>query len=145
MHFKFLVETEDKSSQENQRAGEKMPHITDLVKKYESVKRENLDSRAILVLEMIEHSITYPPLEHITKTDISNIDACVQQLVRDLRKDKQYLFSVRISKTWKKREHLCQLAKTWHEIHKDYMDEIEYHEEIKWIKDERKRLIMKQH
>jgi hypothetical protein len=121
-----------------------MTHISELLEKYEQAKKEDLDSRAILVLEMIEHSITYPPLERITKTDLSNIDACVQQLVRDLRKDKQYLFSVRIAKTWKKREHLCQLAITWHEVNKDYMDEIEYHEEIKWIKDERMRLIVKQ-
>jgi hypothetical protein len=122
-----------------------MPHVTDLIEKYESMKRENLDSRALLVLEMIEHSITYPPLERITKEDISRIDACVKELVKDLRKDRQYLFSVRISKTWKKREHLCEMAMTWNEISRDYMDEIEYHEEIRWIKEEQKRLAEKQH
>jgi hypothetical protein len=122
-----------------------MAHISELVRKYEQAKKEDLDSRVIFVLEMIEHSITYPPLERMSKNDISSIDTCIQQLVRDLRKDKQYLLSVRIAKTWKKREHLCQLAKTWHEVNKDYMDEIEYHEEIKWIRDERNRLIMKQH
>jgi hypothetical protein len=122
-----------------------MTHISELLEEYEQAKKEDLDSRAILVLEMIEHSITYPALERITEKELSNIDACVQQLVRDLRKDKQYLFSVRIAKTWKKREHLCDLAMTWHEVNKDYMDEIEYHEEIKWIKDELMRLTMKKH
>jgi hypothetical protein len=128
----------------NTRSQRKMRHLTDLIKNYETVKSEELDARAILVLEMIEKTITYPPLESFTKKDISKTGECVQQLVRDLRKKKQYLFAVRISKIWKNREHLCQLAMNWHEISDDFMDEIEYHEEIKWLRDERKKLIKKQ-
>ncbi|PNX51004.1 MAG: hypothetical protein BV458_12210 [Thermoplasmata archaeon M9B2D] len=93
---------------------------------------------------MIEKTITYPPLETFTKKDILNTGECVQQLVRDLRKKKEYLFAVRISKIWKNREHLCQLGKSWHEIKDDFMDEIEYHEEIRWLRDERTKRIKKQ-
>ncbi|MFX1485466.1 MAG: hypothetical protein ACFFCP_20010 [Promethearchaeota archaeon] len=120
-----------------------MQHIMDLLEQYETAKKGDLDARSALVLEMIEHAITYPPLERLSKKDLSRIDQCVRQLVKDLRKDKQYLFSVRISKIWKKREHLCELAKIWHEVEHDYMDNIEYHEEIKWLRDERIRLIKK--
>ena len=122
-----------------------MSHIMSLVKECETLTREDLDARAILVLEMIEISITYPPLEKTTKKEISKVDECVKQLIKDLRKNKQYLFSVRISKIWKKREHLCELAKIWHQVKQDYMDNIEYHEEVKWLRDERKRLIKKYH
>jgi beta-galactosidase GanA len=121
-----------------------MTHLMELVKNYEAVKREDLDTRAILVLEMIRVTLAYPPVEPLTKKDISKVDEYVQQLVKDLRKNKQYLFAVRISKTWEKREHLLQLAKNWHEIKNDFMDEIEYHEEIKWLRDEGERLTMKQ-
>ena len=117
-----------------------MRYIKDLIQEYEATKRGDLDQRALLVLQMIENSITYPPLERITKKDLSKIDECITQLVKDLRKDKQYLFSVRISKIWKKRKHLCEQAELWHEVKDDYMDSIEYHEEVKWLRDERKRL-----
>jgi hypothetical protein len=120
-----------------------MPNLMDLIENYEAVERADLDTRAVLVLEMIEETITYPPLESITKRNVSRVDVCVQQLVKDLRKNKQYLFAVRISKTWKKREQLLKLGKNWHEIKDDFMDEIEYHEEIKWLRDERDRLTMK--
>jgi len=121
-----------------------MSHMIELLKEYEKVGKKDLDTRAILVLDMIERVITYPPVESFTRKEISTIDENVQCLVKDLRKNKQFLFSVRILKIWKKREHLLQLAKAWHEIDKDYMDEIEYHEEIKWLRDERKNLIVKQ-
>lgn len=121
-----------------------MSHIIELHKEYEKVKKNDLDTRAIFVLDMIERIIAYPPVESHTEKDISIIDENVQSLVKDLRKDKQYLFSVRIAKIWKKREHLLQLAKNWYAIDDDFMDEIEYHEEIKWLRDERKKLIVKQ-
>ena len=120
-----------------------LQYIKDLIENYELTNREDLDTRSILVLQMIEHSITYPPLEKLTKKDLSIIDESVKQVVRDLRKNEQYLFSVRISKIWKKREHLCQLAKTSHQVKQDYMDSIEYHEEIKWLRDEREKLASK--
>ena len=119
-----------------------MPHLIDLIKEYQKIKKEDLDTRTAFVLEMIEKVITYPPTEPFTKNDILIIDGYTQQLLKDLRKDKQYLRNVRISKIWKKREHLLQLAKTWHEIEKDYIDEIEYHQEIKWLRDERRKLIL---
>jgi hypothetical protein len=118
-----------------------MQHIDELIEEYEATKREDLVARSILVLQMIEHSITYPPLRKITEEDLSEIDRYVKQLVEDLRKDDQYLFSVRLMKIWKKREHLCELAKLWHEVKNDYMDSLEYHEEVKWLRDERKRII----
>lgn len=121
----------------------KMREVYDLLKEYESAKKEDLDTRSIIVLELIEHAITYPPLERISEKDLSKIDKYVKQLVEDLRRDKQYLFSVRISKIWKKRVHLCELAKIWHEVQDDYMDNLEYHEEVKWLRSERKRLIKK--
>jgi hypothetical protein len=117
-----------------------MRYIGELIREYETTKRGHLDERAILVLHMIENSITYPPLERITTKDLSKIDECIKQLVKDLRRDKQYLFSVRIEKIWKKRKHLCEQAKLSHEVKDDYMDAIEYHEEIKWLRNERKRL-----
>lgn len=103
-----------------------------------------MDTRSILVLTMIEKTITYPPLETFTKQEILKVDENVQKLVRDLKRDKQYLFSVRISKIWKKREQLLQLAENWHKIDKDYLDEIEDHQEIKWLRDERRKLTKKQ-
>ncbi len=121
-----------------------MSHMIELLKKYEKVEKKDLDTRAILVLDMIERVITYPPVESFTRKEISTVNGNVQRLVKDLRSDEQFLFSVRISKIWKNREHLLQLAETGHEIQKDYMDEIEYHEEIKWLIEERKRLIVKQ-
>lgn len=121
-----------------------MGQLKDLIKEYENAKKADLDYKAMLVLEMIEKTITYPPLETFTKKDISNTGECVQQLVKDLKKNKQYLFAVRIAKIWKNREHLCQLGKSWHEIKDDFMDEIEYHEEIRWLRDERTKLIKKQ-
>ena len=117
-----------------------MQHIDELIEEYEATKREDLVARSILVLQMIEHSITYPPLRKITEEDLSEIDRYVKQLVKDLRKDDQYLFSVRLMKIWKKREHLCELAKLWHEVKNDYMDSLEYHEEVKWLRDERNRM-----
>ncbi len=120
-----------------------MQGISSLIEDFEKAKKEDLDARSIVVLQMIEHSITYPPLEHLTKKDLSKIDQCVKQLIRDLRKNEQYLFSVRISKIWEKREHLCELAKLSHQVKHDYMDNIEYHEEIKWLRDERERLTRK--
>jgi hypothetical protein len=120
-----------------------MSQLKDLIKDFEALKSEDLDTRAILVLDMIEKTITYPSLETFSKKDILKTGECVQKLVRDLRKNKQYLFAVRISKIWKNREHLCQLAKNWHEIRDDFMDEIEYHEEVKWLRDEQVRLTQK--
>lgn len=117
-----------------------MQHIDELIEEYEATKREDLVARSILVLQMIEHSITYPPLRKITEEDLSEIDRYVKQLAKDLRKDDQYLFSVRLMKIWKKREHLCELAKLWHEVKNDYMDSLEYHEEVKWLRDERSRM-----
>ncbi|MFW9805605.1 MAG: hypothetical protein ACFFFK_02605 [Candidatus Thorarchaeota archaeon] len=117
-----------------------MQRIEDLIEECGNAKKMDLNKRATIVLQMIEHTITYPPLERITKDDLAEIDKCVKDLVKDLRKNKQYLFSVRISKIWGKREHLCELAKLWHQLKHDYMDNIEYHEEIKWLRNERKKL-----
>jgi hypothetical protein len=121
-----------------------MSQLKDLIKNFEAAKSDDLDTRAILVLEMIEKTVTYPSIETFSKKDISNTGECVQKLVSDLRKNKQYLFAIRISKIWKQREHLCQLAKNYHQIKDDFMDEIEYHEEIKWLRDEQERLLVKQ-
>ena len=110
-----------------------MPHLIDLIEEYRKVKKDDLDRRMVFVLEMIEKAITYPSTEPITSSDVQAMDEYTNQLVKDLRKDRQYLCSVRISKIWKKRRHLCQLAEISHEIDKDYIDEIEYHEEIKWL------------
>ena len=117
-----------------------MQQIEDLIEECGKAKKMDLNKRTIIVLQMIEHTITYPPLEKISKDDLSEIDRCVKDLVKDLRKNEQYLFSVRISKIWEKREHLCELAKMWHQLKHDYMDNIEYHEEIKWLRDERKKM-----
>ena len=117
-----------------------MQQIEELIEECETAKKMDLNKRSTIVLQMIEHTITYPPIERITKDDLSKIDTCVKSLVKDLRKNEQFLFSVRISKIWKNREHLCELAKMWHQLKHDYMDNIEYHEEIKWLRDERKKL-----
>jgi hypothetical protein len=118
-----------------------MAQLIDLVHAYEKLKKEELQKRALLVLEMIERIITFPPVETITDKDITRVDGYVVELIQDLRRDKQYLFSVRIGKIWNKREQLLQLGKTWHEIQKDYIDEIEYHQEIKWLRDQRRRIL----
>jgi hypothetical protein len=118
-----------------------MAQLIDLMHSYEKLKKNELHKRSLLVLEMIERVITYPPVETISDKDISRVDGYVLELINDLRRDKQYLFSVRIGKIWDKREQLIHLGKTWHEIQKDYLDEIEYHQEIKWLRDERRRIL----
>ena len=115
--------------------------VLDLIQSYEKLKKNELHQRTILVLEMIERVITYPPVESVTDEELSTIDQYVRDVINDLRRDKEYLFSVRIAKIWKMRDHLIQLGKNWHNVQEDYMDEIEYHEEIKWPKDERKRIL----
>jgi hypothetical protein len=120
-----------------------MGQITDLIKNYEKIENSELDKRALLVLEMIERVLTYPPLETISVKELSTIDKNVLELTRDLRKKRKYLFSTRLSKIWKTKNHLLQLAKNWHDVKDDFMDEIEYHEEIKWLKDEQARLSKK--
>jgi hypothetical protein len=117
-----------------------MANLHELIKNYEKADSSDLSRRAHFVLEMIEETITYPPPCNITNEELTQIDEKVQQLTQDLRKDKQYLFSVRILKIWRKREHLLQMAKIWHGVHDDYMDAIEYHQEIRWLRDERRRL-----
>jgi hypothetical protein len=114
--------------------------LIDLIQNYEKLTKKNLHGRTILVLEMIERVITFPPVEPVSKEELAMIDGFVQEIMEDLRKDKQYLFSVRIGKIWKNRKHICQLGENWHKVKKDYMDDIEYHEEIKWLRDERKRI-----
>lgn len=118
-----------------------MAQLIDLMNGYEKLHKKELNKRSILVLEMIERIITYPPVETISEKEITTIEKYVREITRDLRRDKQYLFSVRIGKIWKKREQLIQLGKNWHLVQKDYMDEIEYHEEIKWLRDERRRIL----
>ena len=115
--------------------------VLDLIQSYEKLKKNELHQRTILVLEMIERVITYPPVESVTDEELSTIDQYVRDVINDLRRDKEYLFSVRIAKIWKMQDHLIQLGKNWHNVQEDYMDEIEYHEEIKWLKDERKRIL----
>ncbi len=119
----------------------KMAQLFDLIQSYDKLTKKELHKRTILVLEMIERVITYPPVEAVSDKEISTIDGYVHEIIRDLRKNKQNLFSVRIGKIWKTRDHLIQLGKNWHMVQKDYMDEIEYHEEIKWLKDERRKII----
>lgn len=115
--------------------------LIDLIQNYGKLTKKNLHGRTILVLEMVERVITFPPVESVSKEELSMIDGFVQEIMEDLRKDKQYLFSVRIGKIWKNRKHICQLGENWHKVKKDYMDDIEYHEEIKWLRDERKRIL----
>jgi len=120
-----------------------MGQLLDLIESYEKLKKNELHTRSILLLEMIERVITYPPVEAVSEEEIATIDGYVREIIRDLRKNNQYLFGLRIGKIWKNREHLVQLGKNWHMIQKDYMDEIEYHEEIKWLRDERIRILQK--
>ncbi|MFX1263083.1 MAG: hypothetical protein ACFFAZ_13430 [Promethearchaeota archaeon] len=111
-----------------------MSRLTDLIKQFKDEDRKNVKERTVLVLEMVQYALTYPPLGDITEKEQSSIYRCICELAKDLD-DK--VFAARLKKMWKRRKHLLQIAENAHEVSRDYMDNLEYHEEIAWLVEER--------
>lgn len=112
-----------------------MSHLTDLIREFKAEDRKNVEARTAIVLEMVQYGLTYPPLGNITEKEESSVYSCICDLTKDLD-DK--IFAARLKKTWKRREHLLLIAQNAHEYARDYMDNLEYHEEIAWLVEERK-------
>ncbi len=117
-----------------------MSHLKDLVKLFEEANELDLNQRLKLVLEMIEYSITYPPSEAIEPVEIASVTNCVHASIKQIESAGHHLLADRIHKIWKKRGHLLQIAENAHQLKHDYMDDLEYHEEIMWIRSEIERL-----
>ncbi len=113
-----------------------MSHLKKLTEEFVETTELDQKMRIRLVLEMIEYGITYPPQETIEPNELKAVKNCVHQLINELEYDGEHLFADRIHKLWKKREHLLRIAENAHRLKNDYMDDIEYHEEIKWIRDQ---------
>ncbi len=113
-----------------------MSHLTDLVDKFYLTGKADENMKIRLVLEMVEYTITYPPAQQIENYEISFVRRCVQRVIRIIEARGEHLLADRINKIWKKREHLLQIAENAHHLKKDYMDDIEYHEEIMWLRNQ---------
>jgi hypothetical protein len=113
-----------------------MSHLTDLVDRFYQTSKADQNTKIRLVLEMIEYTITYPPAQSIENYEISFVRRCVQRVIRIIEARGEHLLADRIDKIWKKREHLLQIAENAHHLKGDYMDDIEYHEEIMWLRNQ---------
>jgi len=113
-----------------------MSHLKDLVSLFKETDDTEYNMRMKLVFEMMEYSLTYPPPETIEPTETKNVANCVHAVIKEVEDRGDHLLADRIHKIWKKREHFLQIAENAHHLKGDYMDDIEYHEEIKWIRDE---------
>ena len=111
-----------------------MSHLKDLVGLFEESNELSLNLRLKLVLEMIEYSITYPPIEKIEPTETASVTECVHEIIKQIECEDEHLLADRIHKIWKKRGHLLQIAANAHQMKHDYMDDLEYHEEVKWLR-----------
>ena len=111
-----------------------MSHLNDLVGMFKETNELNLNLRLKLVLEMIEYSITYPPKETIEPIEIASVTDCVHAVIKQIEDAGKHLLADRIHKIWKKRGHLLQIATNAHHLKQDYMDDLEYHEEIMWLR-----------
>ena len=111
-----------------------MSHLKDLVRLFEETNELDLNLRLKLILEMMEYSITYPPPETIEPVEIAAVTDCVHAVTKQIESAGEHLLADRIHKIWKKRGHLLQIAENAHHMRHDYMDDLEYHEEILWIR-----------
>jgi hypothetical protein len=112
-----------------------MSHLKDLIEKFDNTSLSKHQVRTRLVLEMVAFTIRYPPSDLIDPAEIAAVDICVHTVIDEIEARKDHLFADRIGKIWKKRDYLLQLAYNAEHTSNNYMDVLEYHEEVKWIKD----------
>lgn len=84
---------------------------------------------------MIEYSTMYPPVNAIKESELNLVQKCIDEVVDDIEASNDHILACRIYKTWKKREHILQLAEHANRLTADFMDHIMYHQEIRWIKE----------
>ena len=117
-----------------------MSYLKELVERFYKTKDEDYHARLCILLEMVEFTVTYPRPGRVEEWELIAVDACVKRATSELEAKKEHLLAQRINKIWKKRDHLLQIAENAHHVKEDYMDNMEYHEEIKWIRDLMKEL-----
>jgi hypothetical protein len=116
-----------------------MSPLSEILASFDKKDASDRDGRALIVLQMIEFTVTYPPLGKITENELQEVEARVDSLVKQYKR--RSLFARRIHKIWRRREHLLQLVKIAHSTEGDYMDVIEYHEEVAWLREQQRKLL----
>jgi hypothetical protein len=117
-----------------------MSYLKELVEKFYKTDDEDYHDRLCIVLEMIEYTVTYPRPDTVEEWELIAVDACVKRATSELEAKKEHLLAKRVNKIWKKRDQLLEIAENAHHVKGDYMDNMEYHEEIKWIRNLMKEL-----
>ena len=112
-----------------------MSHLKDLINHFSKTEESERDLRERLVLEMIDYTIMYPP-PHSVSEDLDNVAICIHKVVRELIEMGEHILARRIHKIWGQRDHLLQLAENASRVSHNYMDALEYHQEVKWVKKE---------
>jgi hypothetical protein len=116
-----------------------MSHLSELLASFDKKETSDRDGRALIVLKMIEFAVTYPPLGNITEKELQEVGSRVESLMKQYKR--RSLFARRVHKIWQRRGHLLKLVEIAHSTEGDYMDVIEYHEEVAWLRDQQRRLI----
>ncbi len=114
-----------------------MSHLKYLVEQFDEADESELGTRVALALDMIEFVVSYPQSEICDDEEISSVTKRVHLVTTALEAKGQHLFADRICKIWRKRNHLLMIAENAYHLRGDYMDDLEYHEEIKWIRDQK--------
>jgi hypothetical protein len=99
---------------------------------------DDVEKRLSAVLGMLEFVLEHPFNCSLGEKQISAISSCIEEIRPQL--GKQPVMMKRISKIWKRRQHLLDVARYVHRHHEDYMDSIEYHQEVQWLKIQRRLL-----
>jgi hypothetical protein len=107
-----------------------------LAENYDETSNRDENLRVKLILEMIEYNITYPPPIRIETHELQAVNERVHHMTRELERKGQKLLAKRIHKIWEKRDHLLQIAENAHHLDHDFMDTLEYHEEIRWVRNQ---------
>ncbi len=113
-----------------------MSRLKCLAENYDETSKKDENLRVKLILEMIEYNITYPPPIRIETHELHAVNERVHEIIKELEGRGEKLLAKRIHKIWKKRNHLLQIAENAHHLDHDFMDTLEYHEEIRWIRNQ---------
>lgn len=118
-----------------------MPYLKKIIHKFDSNKGHPIE-RTINVLDMIEHSISYPSCKAITDEEIIQVELRIEQLLPEL-KDNPVLAG-RIDKWWKNRGNCQSIARLVRKRGHDNIDSLLYHGDIISIRKTRMDLMMLQ-
>ena len=112
-----------------------MSYLKELVERFYKTDDADYKARLCIALEMIEFTVSYPRPESVEEWELIAVDAGIKRVTSELEAKKEHLLAHRVNQIWKKRDHLLQIAENAHHVRDDYMDNMEYHEEVKWIRD----------